>query len=64
PPGQQAAVTPAEQPSSAKSLFLRAVHDKACLRFGTTLGPEANAAHRNHLHVDMAERKFKKICDN
>jgi hypothetical protein len=32
--------------------------------FGTTLGPEANAAHRNHLHVDMAQRKTDtKICD-
>ncbi len=62
--GQQAAAVPADQPPSGKSLFLRAVHDKACFRFGTTLGPEANAAHRNHLHVDMAERKVKKICDN
>ena len=30
---------------------------------GTTLGPEANEAHRNHFHVDMAERTIKKICD-
>jgi len=53
----------AAEPPTAKSLFLRAVHDKACLRFGTTLGPEANADHRNHIHVDMAERKVRKICD-
>jgi hypothetical protein len=46
-----------------RSHFLRAVHAAACRLFGTTLGPEANEAHRNHFHVDMAERKFKKICD-
>ncbi len=45
------------------SRFLRDVHDAACRIFGTTLGPEANEAHRNHFHVDMAERKYKKICD-
>lgn len=43
--------------------FLRAVHASACRIFGTTLGPEANADHRNHLHIDMAERKATKICD-
>lgn len=43
--------------------FLRAAHASACRIFGTTLGPEANEAHRNHFHVDMAERKYKKICD-
>ena len=46
-----------------KPEFLRAAHASACKIFGTTLGPEANAAHRNHFHVDMAPRKFKKICD-
>jgi hypothetical protein len=49
--------------ATATSLFLRAVHDSACRRFGTTLGPEANAEHRNHLHVDLAERKLKNICE-
>jgi hypothetical protein len=43
--------------------FLHDTHDAACRIFGTTLGPEANDAHRNHFHVDMAERKVKKICD-
>jgi hypothetical protein len=46
-----------------KSQFLRAAHASACRIFGTTLGPEANDAHRNHFHVDMAERKIEKICD-
>jgi hypothetical protein len=43
--------------------FLHEAHAAACRIFGTTLGPEANAFHRNHFHVDMAPRKFKKICD-
>lgn len=43
-------------PLSRKGRFLREAHAAACRIFGTTLGPEANEAHRNHLHVDMAER--------
>ncbi|MGI9404693.1 MAG: extensin family protein [Hyphomicrobium sp.] len=46
-----------------KGKFLRAAHAAACRIFGTTLGPEVNEAHRNHFHVDMAIRKYKKICD-
>jgi len=43
--------------------FLREVHDSACKRFGTALGPEANEAHRNHLHIDLAERgAFGSYC--
>lgn len=38
--------------------FLRAIHDSACSRFGTTLGPDYNAAHRDHLHLDMAQGRF------
>ena len=49
--------------AAAKTAFLRAAHDSACHIFGTVLGPEANAAHRNHFHVDMAERKIKGICE-
>lgn len=43
------------QPSGAQA-FLRQIHGAACKRFGTVLGPEANDAHRNHFHLDMAER--------
>jgi len=53
-----------EPPAAApKSQFLRAAHATACRLFGTTLGPEANDAHRNHFHVDMAKRRYKRICD-
>jgi len=53
----------AKRASTDKAKFLRAAHAAACRIFGTTLGPEANAAHRNHFHVDMAKRKYKRICD-
>lgn len=33
--------------------FLRLVRDGACKQFSTVLGPDYNAAHRNHFHVDM-----------
>lgn len=36
--------------------FLRAVRDGACGVFATTLSPDYNAAHRDHLHLDQAER--------
>jgi hypothetical protein len=35
--------------------FLRRLHQSACKRFGTVLGPDYNAAHANHLHFDMGK---------
>ena len=34
--------------------FLRVIHQSACKRFGTVLGPDYNFAHRNHLHVELS----------
>jgi hypothetical protein len=39
-----------------KARFLREVRDGACTLFATTLSPDYNAAHRDHLHLDQAER--------
>lgn len=39
--------------------FLHRVRDGACQVFGTTLSPDYNAAHRNHLHLD---RSAFKLC--
>ena len=68
--GGPKAQPPAAGPAKVKiseaermSLFLHAAHTSACKIFGTTLGPEANGAHRNHFHVDMAERKTAKFCE-
>lgn len=40
----------------AKAAFLREVRDGACKLFATTLSPDYNAAHRDHLHLDQANR--------
>ncbi len=40
----------------AKALFLREVRDGACRLFATTLSPDYNEAHRDHFHLDQAER--------
>ncbi len=45
-----------------RSQFLREVHDGACKIFGTVLGPDANAAHKNHFHFDMAKRRHSAYC--
>lgn len=37
----------------AKGDFLREVHDRACGLFDVTLGPDYNADHANHFHVDV-----------
>lgn len=36
--------------------FLREVRDGACRLFATVLSPDYNAAHRDHLHFDQADR--------
>ncbi|MBF8661509.1 extensin family protein [Pseudomonas putida] len=41
------------QGSGDKAVFLREVRQAACEHFSTVLGPEYNAAHRDHFHVDM-----------
>lgn len=39
--------------SGEKGRFLKALQQAACTHFNTVLGPEYNAAHRNHFHLDM-----------
>jgi hypothetical protein len=58
------AAAAASADAGGKMDFLRAAHRSACKLFNTVLGPEANNAHHNHFHVDMAERiKNTKICE-
>ena len=40
------------QAAANKSLFLHEAHDAACDYFGTVLGPDYNAPHANHFHLD------------
>ncbi len=44
--------------SPAERRFLRVVHDSACKRFGTTLGPDYNEAHKNHFHLEADGASF------
>lgn len=51
--------------SERERLFLRAVHDGACQEFTTVLGPNADAMHKDHFHVDLARHGrdgMKRIC--
>ncbi len=41
---------------------LRALHRAACRIFGTVLGPDANAAHRDHFHFDTARYRSGSYC--
>ena len=41
---------------------LREIWRAACGPFGTVLGPEANAAHRDHFHVDTARYRSGSYC--
>jgi hypothetical protein len=44
-------------PAIIEEQFLKRVHDRSCDVFKTVLGPEANEDHRNHFHLDLAQRK-------
>lgn len=50
-------VSPREDSGDQTEAFQRAVRGAACLFFTTVLGPGANAAHDNHLHLDVAARR-------
>lgn len=40
--------------------FFTAIHTSACKRFGTVLGPAYNAAHKDHLHLELSGRAYCK----
>ena len=48
---------------SPEGSFLRRLHKGACGIFGTVLGPEANEAHRDHFHLDLAPRRRSAFCE-
>jgi hypothetical protein len=49
-------------PATSRSRFLHGAHSSACKFFGTILGPEANAAHADHFHVDLTPRNGSSYC--
>lgn len=52
----------ASRARTPNALFLRGAHRTACKIFATVLGPEANNTHRNHFHVDLAQRRLGPYC--
>jgi hypothetical protein len=58
-----AAANEATPRPSTEAAFLRRLHKGACGTFGTVLGPEANEAHRNHFHFDLAPRRRSSFCE-
>jgi hypothetical protein len=44
------------QGTAAERKFLQTIHSSACKRFGMVLGPAYNAAHRDHLHLELSGR--------
>ena len=52
--GRRVSVLSGWNGSSEERAFLRRLHQSACKRFGTVLGPDYNSAHANHFHLDMA----------
>jgi hypothetical protein len=57
-------VTDAEPATRTRTqIFLRKTHEAACGIFSTVLGPEANEAHRNHMHFDLAPRRGGAFCE-
>lgn len=61
-PVPASASAPADVRKTTEAAFLRRLHKGACGTFGTVLGPEANEAHRDHFHFDLAARKRSAFC--
>jgi len=51
--GQRIVLARDWQADGQKAKFLREVQQAACESFSTVLGPDYNAAHHNHFHLDM-----------
>jgi hypothetical protein len=57
--GRRISVENGWQGGSAKEReFLRVIQKSACKRFGTVLGPDYNAAHRDHFHLETGGQQF------
>jgi hypothetical protein len=54
--GRRIAVAADWKDAGPKGRFLHDVRDGACRLFATTLSPDYNPAHRDHLHLDEAAR--------
>ena len=55
--GRRIAVASLMEAAGAEREFLRAMTASACGYFTTVLGPGSDAAHSDHLHIDLAKRR-------
>lgn len=56
--GRLVTVTGGWSDPGARGRFLREVRDGACGLFAGVLSPDANAAHRDHLHLDLGRLDY------
>ena len=55
--GDPLRIEPREPEASPEGRFQRAVRKASCEHFTTVLGPGSNAAHADHLHLDVKQRR-------
>ena len=55
--GKTITIRPADKEPTLEGAFQRAITEAACLYFTTVLDPGSDAAHQNHLHLDVKERR-------
>lgn len=55
--GTKLEIAPRQDSGDMNEAFQRAITGAACLHFTTVLSPGSNAAHENHLHLDIKARK-------
>ena len=62
--GSRITVEPRQRTGRPQEAYQKAVRFAACLHFTTVLGPYSDANHRDHLHLDIAERRGGyRLCD-
>ncbi|SMF53933.1 Uncharacterized conserved protein [Tistlia consotensis] len=55
--GRSLLIAPRPDSAAPERAFQAAIRGGACAYFTTVLGPTTDAAHRNHLHLDLKQRK-------
>lgn len=55
--GRKVSVLEGWQVDGKERQFLTQVHDEACGEFHTVLGPNADRNHRDHIHLDLQNRR-------
>lgn len=56
--GRRITVTANWSGDSPEARFLKRIRDEGCQIYGTVLSPDYNAAHRDHLHLEVGGQSF------